>query len=279
MPTLHIVSTPIGNLQDISLRALHHLRTAALLAAEDTRVARRLLAGVGVPPPPSSRLISLRAQNEQQAAQKVIAALRAGGDVVYISDAGTPGLSDPGSKLVRAVRDAGFAASPVPGASALTALCAVAALDEGAVHFHGFPPAAAAARRKFFAALRQTTGTCIFYEAPHRIAATLADLSASWGGAQRVVIGRELTKKHEQIADTTLAQAAAAVASGGIPARGEFCLAATPPPHRAAAEEGWRVFNILLNTLPPRQAAAAAAKISGEKASALYQRHIRGGVV
>lgn len=276
-PTLYMLATPIGNLQDISLRALHHLRTATLLAAEDTRVARRLLAGLKIPPPP--QWLSLRAQNEQRAAQKVLAALRQGDDVVYLPDAGTPGVSDPGSRLVYAVRQGGFAVSPLPGASALTALCAVAALDEGAVHFYGFPPAAAAARRKLFAALRTLSGTCIFYEAPHRIAVMLADLSASWGGGQRVVIGRELTKQHEQVADTTLAQAVVAVTDGSLPARGEFCLAVSPPPHSAVAEEGWRVFNILLNNLPPRQAAAAAAKISGEKSAALYQRHLSRAVL
>lgn len=271
---LYMLATPIGNLQDVSLRALRLLREAAVIAAEDTRVARRLLSALDIPAP--ARLLSARAHNEQRAAAKIIAALEAGESVVYVSDAGTPAVSDPGSRIAQAVRKAGFAVSPVPGASALTALLSAAALPEGAVHFYGFPPPAAARRRKFFAALSALEGVSVFYEAPHRIAATVAALAEAFGGGCRIVLGRELTKRYEQIVDSTLAEVADALARGDIPARGEFALAVENPAADAGAAEGWQAFAELEKLLPPRKAAAAAAAITGADAAALYKRHLAG---
>ena len=271
-----MLATPIGNLQDISLRALQQLREAALIAAEDTRVARRLLAALAVVT--AAPIVSLRAHNERRAAQTVIRALQEGGQVVYLSDAGTPGVSDPGARLARAVRAAGFAVSPVPGASALTALLSVAGAGggakESAVHFYGFPPAAARQRQRFFKSLCALDGVSVFYEAPHRIAASMEDLQAAFGAAQRVVLGRELTKLHEQVVEGTLAEVAAMLKQGGIPARGEFALAVDNPAQAGSAVEGWRVFCELAAMLPPRKAAAIAAKVSGGRAAALYQRHL-----
>lgn len=278
---LYMLATPIGNLQDISLRALDCLRAATVIAAEDTRVARRLLSALAIPAPP--RLLSLRAHNEQQASLKVIRALQDGESVVYVSDAGTPAISDPGAKLVQAVRAAGFAISPLPGASALTAFLAVAGLPDVPLHFYGFPPPSASKRRKFFSSLCTSAGSggyTIFYEAPHRISAMIADLAAVFGGEQRIVIGRELTKRHEQIIDDSLAAVAAAFAAEEIAARGEFVIAVENPAKNtaaaSAAAEGWRVFCHLSPLLPPRQAAAAAAKISGANAAELYRRHSSG---
>ena len=272
-PMLYMLATPIGNLQDISLRALACLRRATVIAAEDTRVARRLLSAHGIAAP---RLLSLRAHNEQRAAAQIVDLLRAGQSVVYVTDAGTPAISDPGARLTSTVRDAGFAVSPLPGASALTAFLSVAGLPEGALHFHGFLPSAAAKRKKLLQTLGALDGFSLFYEAPHRITAALDDCATLLGGNRRVVIGRELTKRHEQIINTTLAAAAAAVRSGDIPPRGEwiFALENSSGTEAAAAAESWRVFQYLLPYLPPRRAAAAAAKITAGNARALYQRHL-----
>ncbi len=272
LPILYMLATPIGNLQDISLRGVQLLTAATVIAAEDTRVARRLLAGLKIPL--AARLLSARAHNEQHAAQQILQELQAGNAVVYISDAGTPAVSDPGARIVATVRAAGFEVSPVPGASALTALLAVAALPLGSVHFYGFPPATATARRRLFATVAALDGFSVFYESPHRIAAMLNDLAETLGKERRIVLGRELTKLHEQIIDAPLMDVIAAVAQGEIPQRGEFVFAVENPALQAQTVDAKRIFLQLTAWLPPRKAAAATAKITGANASELYKEHI-----
>lgn len=268
---LTIVATPIGNLGDITSRARTALGAAHLIAAEDTRTAKRLLTAMALPRP--HRLLSARAHNEMQAAAAILRALDQNHAVAYLTDAGTPAISDPGARLVRQTRAAGYRVIPLPGPCAFTTLLSAAGLPDGPRHFYGFPPAAPPRRRQFFTTLQTRDGYSLFYEAPHRIAATLADLTSAFGGDQHIVIGRELTKFHEQILDATLAQATAAVTAGTLPARGEFTLAVQNPAHSPQSADGWRLFTHLSPHLPPRRAAALAAAITGADARTLYARH------
>lgn len=194
LSVLHVVATPLGHLGDLSARAREVLLAVPVVACEDTRVTRRLLAHVGASP----RLLSVREENEERGADAVIAHLAAGRSVAYCSDAGTPGVSDPGLVLVRRVREAGFRVEPVPGPSALAAALSVAGLPSTPCYFAGFLPSRPRDRRSALAELAGLTATLVFYEAPHRMAAFLEDALAALG-PREVVIGRELTKRHEEI--------------------------------------------------------------------------------
>ncbi|MDD5403361.1 MAG: 16S rRNA (cytidine(1402)-2'-O)-methyltransferase [Sulfuricella sp.] len=267
--TLYVVATPIGNLQDITLRALEILKSAHIVAAEDTRNTSHLLGHFGI----SARLMALHEHNEQLAAPKVIAALQAGKTVALVSDAGTPGVSDPGSLLVRTVRAAGLPVVPLPGPSAVVCALSAAGLDAPHFLFYGFLPSRPASRRKALAALQALPYTLAFYEAPHRIVETVDDLLAVLGGAREIVLARELTKVFESIHGCKLADAPAWLAGDPNRQRGEFVLlvAGAPPAEKEEiGAEAQRILSLLLAELPLKQAVKLAAEISGEKKNALY---------
>ena len=265
--TLHIVATPIGNLRDLGFRALDVLRSADLVAAEDTRTSQALLAAYGI----QAKMVALHEHNEAAGATRLVAEMQAGKSVAYISDAGTPGISDPGAKLVKAARAAGLPVVPVPGPSAAATALSVAGL-EGPWLFFGFLPAKAAARRKALAELAPLPHALVFYEAPHRIGECVDDLLAVLGGERSLLFGRELTKRFEQVHECPLAEAPAWLAADENHRRGEFVLAVSPPPPREAGDDGEarRVLEILLEELPLKQAAHLAAKLTGGRKNALY---------
>jgi 16S rRNA (cytidine1402-2'-O)-methyltransferase len=268
--TLYVVATPIGNLRDITQRALEVLARVRVIAAEDTRVTHRLLDHHGI----SAKLVSLHEHNERSRARAMIGLLEGGQDVALVSDAGTPALSDPGALLVEAVRARGLRVVPVPGPSALTA--ALSASGECAPHFlfYGFLPAKPAARRRALEALRTLPFTLVFYEAPHRIAGCIADLRSVLGGERRVTLARELTKIHETIHSCPLADAAAWL-EGEHQQKGEFVVVisgAQPLQEDTTAAESYRVLHILVEALSPSRAADLAHEITGASRKALYRR-------
>lgn len=267
--TLHIVATPIGNLRDLGLRALDVLRSADLIAAEDTRTTQGLLAAYGI----QARLVAVHEHNERGAAARLIEALRAGQSVAYVSDAGTPGISDPGARLVEAVRRAGLPVTPIPGPSALAAALSVAGIG-GPLLFAGFLPGKTAARRKALQGYAALPCALVLYEAPHRIEASVADLLAEMDGARTLLIARELSKRFEQLHHCALADAPAWLAADEHHRRGEFVLVIGPPPARADDvqddTEARRVLAILLEELPLKQAARIAARLTGGRRNALY---------
>jgi 16S rRNA (cytidine1402-2'-O)-methyltransferase len=268
--TLQVVATPIGNLADLSPRAQEVLRAAAVIAAEDTRRTLQLLKSVGIVRP----LISLYEHNEAQRVPQLLARLEAGETVALVSDAGTPLLSDPGFELVRAAARAGFTVQAIPGASAITTALAAAGLPAQRFCFEGFLPARGAERRAALAALAHEPRTLVFFEAPHRIIATLTDMVAEFGAQREAVVARELTKVHESIYRGTLAQLLASAQADENFARGEITLVL----NGAAAEQGpqaepaelRRTVDILLKELPPGRAAALAAQLTGATRAAAY---------
>jgi len=267
--TLSIVATPIGNLGDITLRALDCLRAADAIACEDTRHARRLLDHHGI----RGQLLALHEHNEQQAAEKLIALLSAGKQVALISDAGTPAVSDPGARAVAAVRRAGFRVTPLPGPNAAIAALSAAGLDDPQFHFVGFLPAKVGARRTALEALKSLPATLVFYEAPHRIAATLDDLATILEPQREIVIAREITKLFEQIERMPLTAAPAWLAADENHRRGEFVLlVSAPPPCENIDAECERILKLLLAELPVKQAAKLAAQITGRPKNDLYAR-------
>lgn len=265
---LYIVATPIGNLRDLSLRALDVLKSVDLVAAEDTRTSQGLLNAYGI----QARLVAVHEHNEEAAAARLVEDLRAGKSVAYISDAGTPGISDPGARLVRAVRGAGLPIVPIPGPSAVATALSVAGL-EGPWLFQGFLPARPSARRKALEPLAPLPCALVFYEAPHRIQETVADLLTVLGPSRRLLFARELTKRFEQLHACPLAQAPEWLAADDNHSRGEFVLVVEAPPEQVAddAGEARRVLEILLAELPLKQAAGLAVKLTGGRKNALYQ--------
>jgi 16S rRNA (cytidine1402-2'-O)-methyltransferase len=267
VPGLYVVATPIGNLGDITLRALDVLKRADRVAAEDTRVSGQLLAMLGINKP----MASVREHNEQQGAEKLIASIRAGEAVAYVTDAGTPAISDPGSRLVEAVRAAGLAVVPVPGASAVAAALSVSGLSQGAWLFAGFLPPKQKARQEAIAALKNQAASLVFYEAPHRIRETLADLLAVLGASRRIFIARELTKQFEDLAAISLGETAAWLDANPYREKGEFVLVVEgAAPKAAGMVEAERILRVLAEELPASQAAKLAAKLTGHKKSELY---------
>jgi 16S rRNA (cytidine1402-2'-O)-methyltransferase len=265
---LHIVATPIGNLRDLSQRALDVLKTADIIAAEDTRTTQGLLSTQQIQ---AGKLTPLHDHNEQAAASRLVEALRDGKSVAYVSDAGTPGISDPGARLVNAVRAAGFEITPIPGPSAVATALSVAGI-EGAWLFYGFLPAKPAARRKTLQELAARPDALVFYEAPHRIEETVADLLTVLGSERSILFARELTKKFEQLHACRLADAPAWLAADDNHRRGEFVLVIGPPPTQTddSDVEAQRILEILLQELPLKQAAHLAARITGARKNALY---------
>ncbi|WP_028916455.1 16S rRNA (cytidine(1402)-2'-O)-methyltransferase [Pseudoxanthomonas sp. J35] len=266
--TLHVVATPIGNLGDLSPRAQQVLREVAAICAEDTRRSAQLLGHFGIGTP----LLALHEHNEQQVAERLVARLLAGESLALISDAGTPLVSDPGYRLVRAARQAGVRVSPVPGPSALIAALSVAGLPSDRFAFEGFLPAKASARRERLAALAGEPRTLVFYESAHRIDESLADLRAAFGDGRPAVLARELTKLFETVLDGDLAGLHERVLADADQRKGEFVLVVQGVGEDADAKlaEGRRVHAILAKQLPPSAAARLAAEITGAPRKALY---------
>jgi 16S rRNA (cytidine1402-2'-O)-methyltransferase len=266
--TLYVVATPIGNLDDASPRALEALRKVSVIACEDTRTTRTLLARYGI----ATRTVSLHEHNERAAAASLLEELRRGHSVALVSDAGTPAFSDPGALLVGEAHREGIRVSPLPGANAAAAAISVSGFAAGQFLFAGFLPAARAARRKALQVL-ESPWPVVFYEAPHRIAETLADLGERFGAAREIVIARELTKKFEEVARLPLGRAAAWLDERAERRQGEFVLVLGPGEEQPQnALEGERVLQILLETLSPSDAARFAARITGVARNLLYRK-------
>ena len=266
--TLYVVATPIGNLSDASPRAMETLAACGLIACEDTRVARTLLARHGI----STRLVALHAHNERAATAKLIQALVEGFDVAIVSDAGTPGISDPGAWLVSEAHRTGVRVSPVPGPSAVAAAYSAAGFSSPQFFFAGFLPASGAARREALGTLRLAY-PAVLYEAPHRILKTLDDLAVLLGPDREVAIGRELTKKFEEFVRLPLGQAKAWVEADPHRQQGEFVLVLAggeAPSARGADEDA--ILDALLGSVPPSEAARLAARITGLPKNVLYRK-------
>jgi len=266
--TLHIVATPIGNLGDLSARALETLKTVAAICAEDTRHTRQLLSHFGLERP----LLALHQHNEDAQAAHLVARLVGGDSLALVSDAGTPLVSDPGFRLVRAARAAGVRVSPVPGACAAIAALSVAGLPSDRFVFEGFLPAKASARRERLARLASEPRTLMFYESAHRIEDSLADAAAAFGPERPAVLARELTKLFETVLDGTLPDLLARVQADPNQRRGEFVLIVEGAGEDADAKviEGRRLYARLIDHLPPSTAAKLAAELSGAPRKLLY---------
>lgn len=268
LAALYVVPTPLGNLADISQRSLDVLRSVAWVAAEDTRHSAPLLKHLGV----AARTLPAHQHNEREAAAKIVEKLAAGEAVALISDAGTPGISDPGARIVAAVRAAGFRIVPLPGpCAAVTALSAAGLADERFL-FVGFLPAKSGQRRQIVADLASVPAALVFYEAPHRVIEAVEDLAAGLG-ERTLVIARELTKLFETIHACPLAEAVAWLQADANRQKGEFVLIVSGAPDAADDGEAERVLKLLLaDGLPVKQAAKLAAAISGASKNDLYQR-------
>jgi 16S rRNA (cytidine1402-2'-O)-methyltransferase len=266
---LQVVATPIGNMGDVSARARQALESAAAIAAEDTRHTGALLQALGIARP----LLSLHAHNETQRVPEILARLAAGETIALVSDAGTPLVSDPGYELVRAATDAGIDVEAIPGPSAITAALAVAGLPVSRFCFEGFLPARERERRAHLAQLAGETRTLVFFEAPHRIAATLADLAAELGGERRAAVARELTKAHETIYRGTLAALAQRSTAEDNFQRGEITIVVAGAARAAVGVDAAllrRAVDLLSKELSPSRAAAIAAQLTGATRAEAY---------
>ena len=268
--TLFIVATPIGNLEDLSPRARQTLAEVDLIAAEDTRHTGRLLSHFGV----KTRLLALHDYNEAERTKKLVGKLVSGKSVALVSDAGTPLISDPGYRLVRAAQDAGISVSPIPGPSALIAALSVAGLPTDRFCFEGFLPAKKKARRDTLANLAKETRTIVFYESVHRIGECLNDLADVFGGERRAFVARELTKMHEQGVSATLSELAQQVAAGDIPHKGELVVIVEGGDAGHSSLDVDRLLAGLAGKLPDKEVARILARATGAKRNALYQRLI-----
>jgi len=269
---LYVVATPIGNLDDISSRAVAILGQVALVAAEDTRHSGQLLAKLGLRMP----LLALHEHNEAGRVDAVLARLAAGDSVALVSDAGTPLISDPGYRLVLAARERGFTVTPVPGACAAIAALSVSGLPTNRFRFEGFLPARVGARRARLAELHACPDTLVFYEAVHRVGETLADLAAAFGEERQTCVARELTKLHESFYWGRLADVRERLAADPGGGHGEFTLVVAGAPEAPAGEaELGRVVQLLMAELPAAQAARLAARITGGSRREAYALALR----
>jgi 16S rRNA (cytidine1402-2'-O)-methyltransferase len=268
--TLYVVATPIGNLADITLRALHLLKLCEVIACEDTRHTQQLLRAYGIDKS-GAQLIALHQHNEHEAAQTVISRLAQGQRVAYVSDAGTPAISDPGARLVDATRNAGFRVLPLPGASSVTTVLSAAGMtgQDGFV-FAGFLPSKATERQHAVQKLASETRALVLLEAPHRIEALSQALSVL--GTRRVTVGRELTKQFENIDTLAASELPAWLAAKPERQRGEFVLVIHDAPAAHVQGDGLRVLQLLLPELPLKTAVKLAAEISGESKNVLYDQ-------
>ena len=267
--TLYVVATPIGNLEDMTPRAIRILSEVDLIAAEDTRHSGRLLKHFGI----EAKTEALHEHNERSQVPRLIEILQAGKSIAFITDAGTPLVSDPGFHLVRSARQAGLNVIPVPGACAAITALSAAGLPSDRFVFEGFPPAKSAARRVVFEKLREEARTLIFYESPHRIRESLGEMTEIFGPEREAVLARELTKQFETVHAGTLRELSEWVAGDPHQQLGEFVILIHGVPRaerEAVDEEAERVLRILLEELPVSQAAALAAKVTGLKKNKLY---------
>ncbi|WP_019865269.1 16S rRNA (cytidine(1402)-2'-O)-methyltransferase [Methylovulum miyakonense] len=268
---LYVVATPIGNLGDISFRAIETLKQVDLIAAEDTRHVGLLLSHYGI----SNKKVSLHQHNEDKASLMLLEKLREGLSIALVSDAGTPLLSDPGMPLVKLVKDAGLDVVPIPGACALIAALSAAGLPVSQFTFEGFAPRTSSARKAFFSERVLSPVTWVIYESSHRILACLEDMAAVLPLDREIVIARELTKLHETIVKTNLADALALVAREENMRKGEFVVivdgAVLEKTEQEVSPEQLRVLGILLKGCPLKTAVALAVEITGGRKKLLYQ--------
>lgn len=267
---LYVVATPIGNLGDITLRALEVLKSVDAIAAEDTRHTSGLLSHFGI----SKKLIAVHEHNEHQSAEKLLLQLNAGENIALVTDAGTPGISDPGAVVVDFVRKAGIKVVPIPGVSAVITALSASGIAQNGFLFHGFLPASGAARRKALEALKAQAVTLVFYEAPHRIVESIVDMANVLGAERRITIARELTKTFETIHRCNLADADAWLQADSNQQRGEFVLlveAAAIKDADEISEDTLRILKLLLADLPLKQAVKLATEITAEKKNVLYE--------
>lgn len=271
--TLYVVATPIGNAGDISLRALHTLTIVDAVACEDTRNTAHLLSRYGLSKP----LIAAHQHNEREIADKLITRLQSGERIALVSDAGTPAVSDPGARIVDAVRNAGLRVLPLPGASAAIAALSASGLLSDTFHFAGFLPAKARQRDTLLHELKTITATLVLYEAPHRIVETVDALAAIFEPSRQIVFARELTKLFEEIHRCPLVDAAAWIEADPHRQKGEFVILVEGAPAESDSEwaEAERVLTILLQACPLKQAATLASQITGQKKNALYERALQ----
>ncbi len=272
--TLYVVATPIGNLGDITLRAIETLRMVDAIAAEDTRHTAGLLSHFGI----SKKLIAVHEHNEHQSAEKLLAQLHAGENIALVTDAGTPGISDPGAVVVNLVRKAGVKVVPIAGVSAVIAALSASGITQNGFYFYGFLPASGAARRKALESLKTQTVTLVFYEAPHRIVECVDDIATVMGGERMLTFARELTKTFETIYTCPASLARAWLQADVNQQRGEFVLLLEAAENRAQdtlPDNAIHTLKLLLGELPLKQAVKLAADISGEKKNALYELALR----
>lgn len=269
--TLYVVATPIGNLGDISQRALQVLEQADWIAAEDTRHSARLLQHFVIRTP----CFSLHEHNERQKTDWVLEVLGEGKSIALISDAGTPLISDPGYHLVKRVRGAGFRVVPIPGASALTAALSVAGVATDRFMFLGFPPHKGSARRRFLEAFQDFSATLVFYESPHRILDSLRDMQGIFGAGRAMVLCRELTKTFETVLSGSIDELICCLEGDANQQKGEFVVllegAVVEEERQGLSVESQRIAAILAAELPLKQAAALTASIASDKKNAVYQ--------
>jgi len=273
MPSLYVVATPLGNLRDLSPRAHDTLAAVDVVAAEDTRHSQRLLDAFGIR---AKRLLAVHQHNEQQAAGHIIECLAQGQHVALITDAGTPAISDPGARLVARVREAGYTVSPVPGACAAVAALSVAGIIEGGFRFIGFLPAKTQSRRAALMALADARDALVFYEAPHRVEACVADMAEVFGGGREILIARELTKRYEEVAVMPLIEAGAWFAADANRSRGEFVLVVRGAEVSDGVDAGaLRILGLLLDELSLKTAVRLAAEITGASRKGLYAHALK----
>ncbi len=271
---LYVVATPIGNLGDITARALETLRNVNVIAAEDTRNTKGLLSHFGI----SARLIAVHDHNERHAADGIVKLLRDGQSVALVTDAGTPAVSDPGARVVAAAHAAGLNVVPIPGASALIAALSASGEGEYGFTFAGFLPAGAGDRTRALEAVKSTPHAIVFYESPHRVVESVAAIAAVMGDTRDLIICRELTKKFETIIRLKPSEAVAWLEAHENNQRGEFVLVLSNPSigedvegKDAKTAELARVLTVLLEELPLKQAVAMAVRITGEKKNFVYE--------
>lgn len=271
--TLYVVATPIGNVADISLRALHVLSLADAVACEDTRNTAQLMTRFGLHKP----LIAAHQHNEREAAAALIARLQAGERIALVSDAGTPAVSDPGARIVDAVRASGLRVVPLPGASAAVTAISASGLLNDQFHFVGFLPSKAKQRETVLQQLGGVAATLVFYEAPHRIVECAAALANAFGPARQVVFARELTKLFEEIHRCPLSEAVAWLNADAHREKGEYVVLVEGAAEAGDAQdaEAERILALLVAELPLKQAAALAAQITGRKKNGLYERALQ----
>jgi 16S rRNA (cytidine1402-2'-O)-methyltransferase len=269
---LYVVATPIGNLADISFRAVETLKHVDLIAAEDTRHVNKLLQHYGI----SNKIVSFHQHNEEKSAEKILEKLRAGLSIALVSDAGTPLISDPGMPLVRKIKDAGLTVIPIPGACALIAALSAAGLPVTQFSFEGFLPRTSSARKAFFTEKLNVSTTWVFYESSHRIVAALQDMATILPPDRQIVIARELTKLHETIVNTTLSEAVDLVARDDNMRKGEFVVivdgaAKVSKGDNGISAEEIRILAVLMRECSTKTAVEMAVEITGARKKLLYQ--------